>query len=71
MQRDLERCLANNQLVEIIYMDRRGQTSKRVLRLYAIEGDKVKAYCFTRRANRVFTLTNILAVLPVRMNDAV
>jgi hypothetical protein len=65
MHRELQRYLNAGQLVEIIYIDRRGQTSKQTLRLHAMTDDRVKAYCFARRANRVFTIANILAVAPV------
>ncbi|UFJ42046.1 WYL domain-containing protein [Brevibacillus humidisoli] len=71
MLRDLRRYLAHNQLVEIIYLDRNGRTSKRVLRLHSIDGEKMKAYCFTRQANRVFIISNILAAVPVAVDHAV
>lgn len=66
MHRELQRFFAGNQLVEIIYLDRHGKTSKRRLRIQAIQGGRIKAYCFTRRALRVFAIENILAVAPVR-----
>lgn len=62
MIRELQRFMKHNQAVEIIYLDRHGRTTKRKLRIQAIEGRRVKAYCFTRRAYRVFMLERILAV---------
>lgn len=64
MQHELQKYSVSGQLVEIIYLDRYGQTSKRTLRLHAVEGQSVKAYCLSRRAYRVFKIENILAVYP-------
>lgn len=70
MQRELRKYLAAGQLVEMIYLDRCGRISKRRVRLQAITDCQVKAYCYTRRAYRVFTLDSILAVQPVLASDA-
>ncbi|WP_139489011.1 WYL domain-containing protein [Brevibacillus dissolubilis] len=66
MVRELNRYLASGQLVEIIYLDRTGKTSQRKLKLASIEGNKVKAFCFTRQAIRQFNTDHILAIAPVR-----
>ncbi|MGG2969818.1 transcriptional regulator [Brevibacillus borstelensis] len=54
-------------------MGSNGQTTKRTLRPLEIVGDRLKAYCTTRRAPRVFLIDNILAVELVaqRMEGAV
>ncbi len=62
---NLKRYMSNSQLVEIIYLDRHGRTSKRTVRIHEISSGRVKAYCFARRAFRVFSVDNILAVAPV------
>jgi predicted DNA-binding transcriptional regulator YafY len=71
MTRELQRYLASNQLVEMIYIDRNGMASKRTVRLITITGGRVKAYCYTRHANRIFTIENILAIAPIRSGKAV
>jgi predicted DNA-binding transcriptional regulator YafY len=63
--RDLHRFFLAGELVEIIYVDRRGRVTKRALRILAIKDERLKAYCFVRRAPRVFNMANILAVSPV------
>ncbi|MET3288402.1 UNVERIFIED_CONTAM: putative DNA-binding transcriptional regulator YafY [Brevibacillus sp. OAP136] len=70
MQRDLQRFFVRNQLVEIIYMDQNGQISKRMIRLLAIAGDTVKAYCFTRKAKRHFVIDRILAAVPATQDQS-
>lgn len=64
MLRELQRYLDAGQLVDVIYLDRYGQTSKRTLRLRAIDGNRVKAFCLSRSAPRVFAIENILAIYP-------
>ncbi|MFJ9497771.1 WYL domain-containing protein [Brevibacillus centrosporus] len=64
MLRELKRYLAADQLVDVIYLDRQGETSKRTLHLQSIEGGSIKAYCLSRRAPRVFKIDNILAIYP-------
>lgn len=71
MLRDMQRHLAANRLVEIIYLDRHGRTTKRTVRLREISNGRVKAYCFALRAFRVFAVENILAVAPAQPRKAV
>jgi predicted DNA-binding transcriptional regulator YafY len=61
----LQRYMNSGQLVEIIYLDRHGRTSKRTVRIHEISRGRVKAYCFARRAFRIFSVDNILAAVPV------
>lgn len=63
MKKQLERYI--NQQIYLIYLDRNGLTTKRTVRLLEIKNDQVKAYCLTKRAPRVFTIANILAIHPV------
>jgi len=65
MHQKWQKYLACNRLVEIIYLDRHGNASKRTLRLIEIQDDQLKAYCLTKRAPRIFAIDNILAVRPV------
>ncbi|WP_405080021.1 hypothetical protein ACI48J_20435 [Paenibacillus chitinolyticus] len=58
----LERYLGRR--VEIIYMDRKGAISQRDIRLLAVTGDKVKAYCYAQQALRFFRSADILAWVP-------
>ncbi|MFS0727703.1 WYL domain-containing protein [Paenibacillus sp. 1P07SE] len=46
----------------IIYLDRKGVISKRRIQVCGVQGERVRAYCFTARAPRVFLRGNILAV---------
>ncbi|TDG00165.1 WYL domain-containing protein [Paenibacillus piri] len=50
--------------VEIIYMDRCGKFSKRLVRLRSLRCDHVAAYCYERKAPRLFKISCILAIMP-------
>lgn len=70
MKRSLQRGIAQQQHIEIIYLGSQGSTSKRIIRPLEIAGDRLKAYCLTRRAPRVFVIDNILAIQPVVVRHA-
>ncbi|MFY0546368.1 WYL domain-containing protein [Brevibacillus sp. H7] len=70
MHRELQRYYAQQRVVDLIYVNRSGQTSKRAVRIHSIDGDRIKAYCFTRQAYRLFLVANILAVAPASRHAA-
>ncbi|MDF2958472.1 MAG: hypothetical protein K0S39_207 [Paenibacillus sp.] len=49
---------------EIIYMDRNGKFSKRLIKLRSLTRDHAVAYCYERNAPRLFKISCILAILP-------
>ncbi|MFK7695912.1 hypothetical protein [Paenibacillus sp. HJGM_3] len=57
-------------IVEIIYQDRGGNLSQRRIRVESVKDDKVKAFCYTAGAPRIFTTTNILAAMPAARGAA-
>ncbi|WJQ80241.1 WYL domain-containing protein [Brevibacillus brevis] len=66
MIQELRRYAARQQAVEIIYLKKDGEASRRTIRVVHIDGNKgsLKAYCYRRKAYRVFVLENILAIAP-------
>ncbi|GIO06193.1 hypothetical protein J31TS6_22210 [Brevibacillus reuszeri] len=65
MQKELQRAIDQQYLVQIIYLGSDGKTTQRKLRPSQITDDRLKAYCLTRRAPRIFAIDSILAVQPV------
>ncbi|KEQ22893.1 hypothetical protein ET33_21370 [Paenibacillus tyrfis] len=51
--------------VEIIYCGNGGSITQRRIEVQAVENHIVKAFCYQRRALRVFRIENVLAVQPV------
>lgn len=71
MEKELQRAINQQQNVQIIYLGRTGQATRRTVRPHEIVGDRLKAYCLTRKAPRVFAIGNILAIQPVVTGRAV
>lgn len=55
------------QIVEIIYMGKKGKITKRRIVVRSVQDGTVKAFCLTHRAPRIFKIKNILAIQPVRI----
>ncbi|MFA4137707.1 WYL domain-containing protein [Brevibacillus sp. BD139] len=69
--KELQRAISQQQCIKIIYLGKDGQMSQRTLRPLAIVGDRLKAYCLTRKAPRIFAIENILASEQLVNNHAV
>ncbi|GAB6990102.1 hypothetical protein [Paenibacillus pini] len=54
------------QILEIVYMDRKGRITQRRIEVKAIRGQIVRAKCLLTGAPRVFRLDSILAWQPVK-----
>lgn len=53
----------------IIYLDRSGVVTQRLIEVRAVSGGRVRAYCHTARAPRVFLLESILAARPANLTQ--
>ena len=65
MKEQLIKAMQRNQLLNMMYMAKDGQVSKRSIKVIKIVGDSFQAFCFTRQAKRTFMIDNVLAVVPV------
>jgi len=65
MKEQLIKSMQRNQIVSMMYMAKDGKVSKRSIKIIKIVGDSFQAYCFNRKDKRTFTISNVLAVLPV------
>jgi hypothetical protein len=55
-------------MVEIIYVDRYGKFSKRLIKLRSLTNEHAVAYCYERKASRIFKISCILAILPKELS---
>lgn len=53
----------------MIYMTNDGQISKRRIRAQQVGEVSFRAYCFLRKSTRTFTIENVLALVPVTVNE--
>jgi len=59
------KCMERNQLVELMYMDSKGNISLRRVKVQRIQGDTFQVFCFKRSAKRTFIMDNVLAFVPI------
>ncbi|MGG1662862.1 WYL domain-containing protein [Brevibacillus sp. NRS-1366] len=71
MLKELQRAIDQHQHTQVIYLGNDGQMTLRTLRPLEVSGNRLKAFCLTRRAPRIFIIDNILAVEPVVFGRAV
>lgn len=62
MKKQLTKALNRSQLVDMVYMAKSGEITKRRLKIIKVSDDSFQAFCFTRYAKRTFIFDNILAV---------
>ena len=65
MRINLMKCMERNQLVELMYMDSKGNISQRQVKVLRIQGDTFQVFCFKRNAKRTFKMENVLACVPI------
>lgn len=65
MRINLMKCMERNQLVELMYLDSKGNISQRRVKVLKIKGDTFQAFCFSRNAKRTFIINSVLACVPI------
>lgn len=58
MLKELQRAKAHQRYIQINYLGGYGQNTQRNLKLIEFAGDRLKVYCLTRMAPRVFAIGN-------------
>ena len=62
----LKRATENKEVLEMIYQNNKGEFSQRRIQVIKMNEESFSAYCFTRKQQRTFKISNILSVGPVR-----
>lgn len=65
MKEQLIKAMQRNQLIDMMYVSKSGEISKRRIKIIKMVGDTFQTFCFTKHAKRTFIIENVLAVLPV------
>lgn len=53
-------------ILEMIYLDCKGNISQRRIKVLSVKEESFRAYCYIRMQQRTFKTSNILSVGPVR-----
>ncbi|MED5101048.1 MULTISPECIES: hypothetical protein [Niallia] len=62
----LKRAAESKEVLEMIYQNNKGEFSQRRIQVIKMNEDSFSAYCFTRKQQRTFKISNVLSVGPVR-----
>ncbi|MGN4125015.1 transcriptional regulator [Lysinibacillus sphaericus] len=64
MKEQLVKAMQRGQFINMIYVSKSGEITKRRVKIIQVVGDSFTAFCFTRQATRTFLISNLLAVIP-------
>lgn len=64
MRDQLVKAMQRNQIVNMMYLAKSGEVTKRRIKIIKVVGDTFQAYCFVKQAKRTFLINNVLAVVP-------
>ncbi|RST59962.1 hypothetical protein D5F11_009660 [Siminovitchia terrae] len=62
----LKSAAGSSQRLELVYINRDNQLSQRIIKVLAVTESTIKAYCYTKRQFRTFSLENVLSIGPIR-----
>ena len=67
MRIQLTKSIKYHELLDMIYLAKNGQISKRRIRVLQVGDVSFRAYCFLRKSNRTFIIDNVLALVPIKV----
>jgi len=57
------------QVVDVMYLAKNGDVTKRRIKVIKLYCDSFQAYCFLRKTKRTFKVYSILALIPVQIKE--
>lgn len=65
MRNQLLKSMERNVELDMMYLSKSGEVSKRRVKVLQVGESSFRAYCFSRESKRTFTIDNVLALVPV------
>jgi len=59
-----------NESLDMMYLAKDGQISKRRINVLQVGEVSFRAYCLLRKSKRTFTIDNVLALVPVQQKES-
>ncbi|MGE7837989.1 transcriptional regulator [Viridibacillus arvi] len=69
MKEQLIKAMQRNQVIDLMYMSKGGEITKRRVKIIKMTVDSFQAYCFVKQAKRTFIIDNVLAAVPVTIRE--
>ncbi|KAA0965130.1 transcriptional regulator [Sporosarcina sp. ANT_H38] len=70
MRNQIVKSAEYNQVLDMMYLAKDGQISKRRINVLQIGEASFRAYCFLRKSKRTFTIINVLALVPIVLKES-
>lgn len=71
MHKIIQKSIRSGQVLDMIYMTNERTFTKRWIKVYRLQGESFRAYCFLRQSIRTFKIANVLALVPVEKRESV
>ncbi|MEK5038749.1 transcriptional regulator [Sporosarcina sp. FSL K6-3457] len=65
MRNQLLKSVERGDVLDMMYLSKSGQISKRRIQVIQVGDASFRAYCHLRKTRRTFTIDNVLALVPV------
>ncbi|WP_413361814.1 transcriptional regulator [Lysinibacillus sp. 3P01SB] len=69
MREQILKAMKRHQLIDVIYMAKNGDITKRRVKVLKMAGGSLQVYCYTKNAKRTLILEQVLAVKPVILKE--
>jgi hypothetical protein len=56
-------------IVDVLYISKFGEVTKRRIKLLKLSGESFQAYCFLRKTKHTLLIDNVLALIPVERKE--
>lgn len=70
MRYKLIKSVDHNTELDMMYLSKSGEVSKRRVKVIQVGEGSFRAYCYLRGAKRTFTIDNVLALVPVVFKES-
>ncbi|QDQ02963.1 transcriptional regulator [Lysinibacillus fusiformis] len=65
MKEQLVKAMQRGQFINMMYVSKSGEITKRRVKIIKVVGDSFTAFCLTRQVKRTFIIDNVLAIVPI------
>lgn len=70
VKKSIVKAMQYGQIVDMMYMDKNGEVTKRRIKVLNLKGESFQAYCFLRKTKRTFLIDNVLALIPIERKES-
>jgi hypothetical protein len=69
VKNSIMKAMQYDQIVDVMYMAKNSEVTKRRIKVLKIYGESFQAFCFLRKTKRTFLIGNVLALTPLVIKE--